>query len=160
VLCWEISGGVWGLEWQQGWRNLGFVAGAGTTSQARRYAFEVGRRAPGLFRYRLRQWDVDGRYTYSPTIEVQVTTPDVWVEGPYPNPLRRESKVRVALPYTQDVKLILYSVLGQPVKVIGHRRLEAQEMHTFSIDVQSLASCSAYSSLRGMGAYSAHSPEV
>lgn len=54
------------------WTALGFVAGHGTTVERHDYAHVTEPLAPGRHAFRLRQTDVDGVVTHSPTVEVAI----------------------------------------------------------------------------------------
>ena len=60
------------LPGADGWRAVGFVAGAGTTTERHAYALTTPPLAPGRYALRLRQTDLDGTAHLSPTVEVTV----------------------------------------------------------------------------------------
>ena len=74
-LYWQTASELHNLGYQvqrspdaRNWKDLGFVAGAGTTQQEQRYAFTDATPLPGINYYRLRQTDFDGRSEYSPIL--------------------------------------------------------------------------------------------
>jgi len=103
--------------------EIGFVEGAGTTTQTQRYRFDATVAEPGTYDYRLRQVDVDGTVEYSPVVTVRVK-PD----RPYtlqmlgPNPFRAETAMELAVRTPQTTKAMLYNTLGQRVATLfdGH----------------------------------------
>ncbi|RYF90704.1 MAG: T9SS type A sorting domain-containing protein [Chitinophagaceae bacterium] len=56
------------------WTEIGFVAGAGTTNSTSSYRFAHRFPAKGMNFYRLRQQDIDGRYSVSETVKAQVAS--------------------------------------------------------------------------------------
>jgi len=101
------------------WVSLGFVDGAGTTSEAQSYRFQVGElSAPGIHRFRLRQVDVDGTESLSDTRRIEVRPASVLtVTGPNPIRSGRPVEALVRPSRAQAVQLALYNVLGQQVRV-------------------------------------------
>lgn len=59
---------------QAAWEDRLFVAGHGTSSDAHRYEARLSGLPPGIHQFRLRQVDFDGHTSYSPVVEVEVTT--------------------------------------------------------------------------------------
>jgi hypothetical protein len=73
----------------QEWETIGFVKGAGTTTQIQVYSFiDDEYKQPGLYQYRIKQIDFDGSFSnISHTIEVEVYfTRKVFCYQNYPNP--------------------------------------------------------------------------
>ena len=100
--------------------DVGFRAGAGTTTETQRYRF-VDRDVPfGAERvtYRLRQVDVDGDVQRSKPVVVTFGAAETLKLGaPRPNPIRSTATLNVTVPETQgDVDLVLYDLLGRPVR--------------------------------------------
>ncbi|MBE0539343.1 MAG: choice-of-anchor J domain-containing protein, partial [Ignavibacterium sp.] len=66
---------------------IGFVAGYGTTTEAKHYSFVDQNVAAGNYTYRLKQVDFNGTFEYSNTIEVEVIGVKEFALGQnYPNP--------------------------------------------------------------------------
>jgi hypothetical protein len=125
------------------WREVGFVEGAGTTSDPQTYRFtdaDLPYAADSL-RYRLKQVDVGGTATLTDPITIARGGP-VGLEllGTAPNPASRRATVRYAVPEGAggDVTLRLYDVLGRTVRTVT-ARAEAGR-HTRTLDVSGLAS--------------------
>jgi len=98
------------------WEKLGFVDGAGTTSDPQSYQFVDQRLPYGEERvtYRLTQVDFDGAEERSPEVEVQLGAPErLTLSAPFPNPLTRQARVRYALPTEGAVEIAVYDVLGR-----------------------------------------------
>ncbi|MEM1270626.1 MAG: T9SS type A sorting domain-containing protein [Bacteroidota bacterium] len=123
------------------WMELGFVSGAGTTTETQRYSYTVSGLAPGTHRFRLRQVDFDGTTAYSGIVEASVDVPGGYVlERAYPNPFNPEATVRFAVATEQPVSLTLYDLLGRPVRTLYSGVPAANEMLTARIDGSALVS--------------------
>ena len=75
ALHWQTASELHNLGYQvqrspdaRNWKDLGFVAGAGTTQEEQRYEFTDATPLPGMNYYRLRQTDFDGKSEYSPIL--------------------------------------------------------------------------------------------
>ncbi|WP_177199918.1 T9SS type A sorting domain-containing protein [Flexibacter flexilis] len=91
---------------------IGKVKAVGNSSQPNRYAFwdnEI-RQAIGYY-YRLKQWDADGKFDYSPTCYVTLRKLAVQV---YPNP--SGGMITLHLPNPQYYKYTLINHLGQTMR--------------------------------------------
>ena len=104
--------------------EIGFVEGAGTTTQTQRYRFDAAMVEPGTYDFRLRQVDVDGAIEYSPVVTVRVQ-PD----RPYtlqmrgPNPFRGETAMELMVRSPQTTQATLYNTLGQRVATLFDGRV-------------------------------------
>ena len=116
------------------WETVGFVEGAGTTSQPQSYRFTDGDVPFGAAQatYRLKQQDVDGTTTLSDPVTVQLGAPDrMQLHAPFPNPARQQATVRYAVPEAQDVQIAVYDVLGRRVETIAEGQVAAgRKQHT------------------------------
>lgn len=74
------SGGI-------GWENLGIVKATGNTINRSEYAFTHVTPTPGFNYYRLMQRDLDGRFSYSSVVSVQLNKEDIKLKV-FPNPVR------------------------------------------------------------------------
>ncbi len=96
------------------WREVGFVAGNGTTAESHAYAHRVRGLEAGLHRFRLRQVDLDGAHRHSPTVEALVDPEDgLWLGPPTPNPAAAAATVRYTLARPAVVDLALYDMTGR-----------------------------------------------
>ncbi|MDX1741749.1 MAG: choice-of-anchor V domain-containing protein, partial [Rhodothermales bacterium] len=96
--------------------SVGFVPGAGTTSEARDYSYTVAELVPGAHRFRLRQIDVDGTTSYSDQVEIAVAVPERFVlSEAYPNPFNPTTTFELAVKQEQDVRVRVYDEMGRHV---------------------------------------------
>ena len=113
---------------EKDFERIGYVEGAGTTTQSRSYQFEDAA-VPFEVKevtYRLKQVDYGGTSEYSPEVEVTIDAPDeLALHGNYPNPFRERTTIRYELPRAGDVRIDVYNVLGQRVATLVDERMEA-----------------------------------
>jgi len=122
------------------YENIGFVGGAGTTTEQRSYSFSDVVKYNGNYTYRLKQLDYDGTYKYSNEVAVEVTLPDVYsLEQNYPNPFNPSTNINFSIAEAGIVKLAVYNLLGQEVKLLVSGFTEAG-LHTITFDASSLTS--------------------
>jgi hypothetical protein len=122
-------------------RQIGFVVGAGTTTESQSYRFETDALAPGVHAFRLRQIDFDGQHAFSPEVEVLVELAKTHaLSAVYPNPFNPSAAFTLSVRQPQYVSLGLYDVLGRRVATLFDGHLDASASHAFSIDGSGLAS--------------------
>jgi hypothetical protein len=111
------------------WNSIGFVPGFGTTSEPKSYSFTDDlSHTPNLthtLRYRLKQIDFDGTFTYSNDTEVEIdfTPMEFLLYQNYPNPFNPNTVVKFEIPSVtlrqaqSDIMVTLkvYDVLGNEV---------------------------------------------
>lgn len=105
--------------------KIGFVEGAGTTTEIREYSY-LDKSAPAAkLKYRLKQVDYDGSYEYSNVIEVDLSTNLTFeLAQNYPNPFNPVTIITYTIPYNAKVQLAVYDVLGQRVAFLVNENLE------------------------------------
>jgi hypothetical protein len=105
----------------------GFVQGQGTTTEPHDYAFVDSLAGSGDWWYRLKQIDLDGSFAYSEAVGVSVTTgvgeegvpAEFSLEQNYPNPFNPVTTIEFALPEPTDVRLEVFTALGEQVAVLA-----------------------------------------
>ncbi|RKY97824.1 MAG: hypothetical protein DRQ13_04200 [Ignavibacteriae bacterium] len=101
------------------WEVLGFVEGAGTTTEMNYYSFidniaELNF-ADKLF-YRLKQLDLDGTFNYSQEVEVMLTQlTEYSLHQNFPNPFNPSTTVSFDLPVNSNVILTILNSIGEQV---------------------------------------------
>ncbi len=107
------------------WNTLGFVRGAGTTTETQSYSF-LDKSASGRVQYRLKQLDFDGQVEYSTVIEVDAGLPKQFtLAQKYPNPFNPTTLITYQLPVASEVSLKIYDALGREVATLVNGRQEA-----------------------------------
>ncbi len=119
-------------QYEKDWNMIGFVKGNGTTNEISRYSFTDENPAPGVYKYKLKQIDFNGSFSYSDEIETEVTSlKDFKLYQNYPNPFNPVTTIRYSVPERSFVQLKVYDALGLEVmtlvnaeKPAGSYRLE------------------------------------
>lgn len=123
------------------WRRMGFVEGAGTTSQERRYDFTTSALRPGLHRFRLRQVDTDGTTTLSDPVSVRLPLQSSYtMSSVTPNPVRHQGRLIIQVRRTQEVRVTVFNMLGQRVRTLHDGPLAPNTRHALPIDASQLPS--------------------
>jgi photosystem II stability/assembly factor-like uncharacterized protein len=97
--------------------TVSFVNGKGTSTKMNNYSWSE-KLQPGIYSYRLRQIDYNGKFEYSKEVEVTVIPNIFSLEQNYPNPFNPNTVISYSLPSASNVKLIVYNTLGQTIKVL------------------------------------------
>ncbi len=106
--------------------QIGFVAGYGTTTERRSYAFTDTKLDVGNYTYRLKQIDFDGTFKYTDEVSADVTAPKVYaLEQNYPNPFNPATKIKYAVPVDGFVNLTIYNALGEKVTTLVQQIIKA-----------------------------------
>lgn len=120
--------------------RIGFVPGAGTTTEKRQYSFVDNSAAVGNISYRLKQIDFAGSYSYSSTIMVEITAPAAFeLKQNFPNPFNPSTKINYSVDKAGLVKLSIYNLLGEVVSALVNQNQEAGS-YTIDFDASNLES--------------------
>lgn len=122
-------------------KSVGFVRGAGTTSEARDYSYTMAELLPGEHRFRLRQIDLDGTTSYSDQVEVTVSVPErFFLSEAYPNPFNPTTTFELAVKQEQQVRVRVFDEMGRHVSDLFTGTLPANETRRVTFDAAGLAS--------------------
>jgi hypothetical protein len=104
------------------WHEIGFVDGAGTTSQLKNYTF-VDQDIYGAmtFFYRLRQVDFDGPIQYSQVTTVNLIMPGaIAIAQNFPNPFNASTIISFEIPPAENSKvdIAIYDILGRKIRTL------------------------------------------
>jgi hypothetical protein len=101
------------------WESIGFVPGYGTTTERHHYSFIDENVLLGFYQYRLKQIDFDGAFSYSKTIELEITSPSEYqLYQNYPNPFNPSTKISWQLPVNSNVTLKIFNPVGEEIKTL------------------------------------------
>ncbi|NWG29615.1 MAG: T9SS type A sorting domain-containing protein [Ignavibacteriaceae bacterium] len=99
--------------------TIGFVNGHGTTTIPQEYSYVDKNLEAGKYYYRLKQFDFDGSFSYSDEIMVDVNpVASFRLDQNYPNPFNPGTSIKFGIPSSGQVKLSVFNLLGQQVKVL------------------------------------------
>jgi hypothetical protein len=111
------------------WSKIGFVEGKGTTTEFNTYSYSDKPNTSGNVSYRLKQINLDGSYTYSKVVNVDFGSmpSEFSLSQNYPNPFNPSTMIKFALPFDSKVKVTVYSISGEVVKVLADGEFAAGE---------------------------------
>ncbi len=122
------------------WKKIGSVNGNGTSNTSHEYSF-VDTKAQNALRYRLKQIDRDGSYSYSQILEINVVAPIVFeLKQNYPNPFNPTTTIEFTIPKDGMTTLKIYNSIGQEVTTLVNEELKAGEYHQAIFNAQNFAS--------------------
>jgi hypothetical protein len=100
--------------------RIGFVPGAGTSTEKRAYSFvDQDLNAGSHYSYRLKQIDFDGSFSYSHIINLSLEIPvKYYLEQNFPNPFNPATVIRYHIAEPGFVSLKIYDILGNEVMTI------------------------------------------
>ena len=127
-------------QMSDGWKQIGFVEGNGTTTITHSYSFKDRDLTEEKYNYRLKQIDFDGSFNYSNTVEVAVTKPaEFSLEQNYPNPFNPSTQIKYNIPGDGFVSLKVFNCLGQQAAVLVNGYMKSG-YHVVTFNASELAS--------------------
>ncbi|WP_337873482.1 choice-of-anchor X domain-containing protein, partial [Ignavibacterium sp.] len=122
------------------WQSIGFVNGNGTTSESNSYSFIDDNLSIGKYAYRLKQIDLDGSFTYSNEIDVDLGLPlSFSLNQNYPNPFNPSTSIKYQVSSISNVSLKVYDVLGKEVVTLVNQ-IQPAGNYEVSFNASSLTS--------------------
>ncbi|MBK9484564.1 MAG: DUF4082 domain-containing protein [Chitinophagaceae bacterium] len=126
----EIQRSVDGVNWL----SIGFVPGRVNSNTLQKYTYDDIGLSPSRYYYRLKQLDIDDRFTYSNIAIVNMENKNEYVLGQnYPNPFDKLTTITYYLPRAEKVNIMLFDIKGRAIKVILE---EFQQKGSYNINVQ------------------------
>ena len=108
------------------WEKVGFVQGSGTSAEPRSYSFVDEDVSDGMFNYRLKQIDFNGRFEYSEIVEIEVAIPiEYSLKQNYPNPFNPSTTISYSIKERGIVTLKVFDILGNEVKTLVNEEKDA-----------------------------------
>jgi len=132
---------IWKKQNNSDWQNIGFVAGAGNSTNINSYSFTDRDLKPGYYSYKLRQVDFSGASKfYELTETVNLNFPDQFeLHQNFPNPFNPTTKISWQLPVSGRLTIKLFDVLGREIETIVNGYYEAGK-HSVEFDGSKLTS--------------------
>lgn len=105
---------------EKNWAKIGFIKGAGTTSQQKQYQFiDDASSEAGVYFYRLKQVDTNGAFEYSKSVKFEVTAPAEYaLQQNYPNPFNPTTNIVFQVKEEGHVTMAVFDLLGRQVKTL------------------------------------------
>ena len=124
------------------WNNIGFVAGKGNSNSINYYKFiDYNITKDGLYEYRLRQIDIDGSYTFSNIVQVDVNLDNDKVSMDiYPNPFNPVANIVFMLPKLSRTNLIIYDISGKKVCELLKDEIMEKGIYRIKFDAKNYSS--------------------
>ena len=126
---------------QQNWTKIGFVEGSVNSTSTKDYSYTDKNLASGKYQYRLQQIDLDGTFSYSDIVEVEVSfIPEKFaLYQNYPNPFNPSTVIKFDVPYSTFVNLSIYNSIGEKVATLLNEQMEAG-VHLTNFDATKMPS--------------------
>jgi hypothetical protein len=121
----ELNNKGWTIERtlinENNWQPVGYVNSTGTN----KYSFTDNTITNGIYQYRLKQADLDGKFSYSNIIIVKIGLPakDITLEA-FPNPATSFTTIRYTIPAKAMVKLNIYNAQGQLISTVANEKAD------------------------------------
>ena len=125
----------------QGWQEIAFVPGFGTTTEPRTYSYTDSELNPGTYSYRIKQIDLNGSFTYYELgSAVEISTPEVFeLAQNYPNPFNPATRIDYSIAEATNVQLIIFNSIGEEITVVVNE-FQQPGRYAVNFDAKSLSS--------------------
>ncbi len=134
---------------EKSWEKIGFIKGAGTTSQQQVYEFiDNTASEAGTYYYRLRQVDTNGAFEYSQSVQFDVNVPlEFALKQNYPNPFNPTTNIVFQLKEEVEVQISVYDILGREVKSLVNEKMKPGT-HRIAMDAHDMSAGIYFYSLK------------
>lgn len=123
----------------QQWEKLVFLKGNATTTEPSYYYFEDRDLPNGNYRYRLKQIDFNGNFTYSQVVDAEVKVESFSLFRNYPNPFNPSTMIKYSIGESEIITLKVVDVLGREVSVLVNEKQDPG-IHEVLFDGSNLSS--------------------
>ncbi len=125
----------------RGFEAVAFVPGAGTTTEARSYAYTIDRVQPGRQAFRLKQVDFDGAFEFSSEASVNVELEAAYfMSKTSPEPFNPQATFNLTVASSQQVTIGIYDMQGRMVSLLHSGELQAEQPYQFYVTANNWAS--------------------
>jgi len=122
------------------WEKIAFIAGNGTTTEVKHYSYTDENITQGIYVYRLKQVDLNGRWEYCGETEVEVNLPGEFeLYQNYPNPFNPSTTIKFSVPQDEHVIIKLYDILGKEIVTLFDKDV-LQGSYNVKLNAKNLAS--------------------
>ncbi|MFH1194757.1 MAG: S8/S53 family peptidase [bacterium] len=123
------------------WNKIGFVTGAGSSTELQSYDFKDNSVLKGrTYFYKLKQIDFDGAYNFSNVTEIALANPsNYFIFNNYPNPFNPETTIKYSIAERAIVNISLFDILGKKVRDVLNEFKETGE-YEIGLDASDLPS--------------------
>jgi hypothetical protein len=133
------------------WSVIGFVNGAGNSQTKRDYQYADRNLANGIYYYRLRQVDYDGKSSFTNIVSVNITGAlSLQLLQNRPNPFANSTTIEVIIPQSCRVQLMLYDQMGRPIQELMDE-MKSPGKYQVKLSKNGLSSGTYYYKLNAMG---------
>jgi hypothetical protein len=121
------------------WTAIGFVNGAVNSQVQRTYQYQDKDLKEGRYFYRLKQVDLDGKFTHSKILNAVINTGKAGftLGQNYPNPTHGNTTITYTIPFRSHVQIALYDMQGRLVRQIVNESREPG-YYTADLDTKGL----------------------
>lgn len=142
---------------ESGFETIGFVEGAGTTTESTRYTYTAEGLSPGTHTFRLKQVDLDGSTSIGPERVVTLRSEGMQLAATGPNPVRKGQRAtfRLTAEAEQSATVTLHDVLGRTVRTVYDGRVGPQG-RSLSVSTSSLAAGMYFVRVQGASGSATH----
>ena len=123
------------------WDMIGFVKGNGTTNNLTNYTFEDKKINSGKYKYRLKQIDYNGNFSYyNLQNNIEIGIPDKFsLSQNYPNPFNPVTKIDYEISADSRVKISIFDIAGKVLQTLLNEQVSAG-YHTLKFNGDNLSS--------------------
>lgn len=133
------------------YEKIGFVNGHGNSNSPNDYSFIDKNISSGKYLYRLKQIDINGKFKYSKSIEVNTgNIPNKFIlEQNYPNPFNPSTTIKFGFQNNTHANLTVYNAIGQQVAELFNGIADAGRIYNINFDGSKLSSGVYFYRLQG-----------
>jgi hypothetical protein len=97
--------------------TVAFIRGQGTSTKNSDYSWSE-KLEPGKYSYRLKQFDYNGCFNYSNSVDVIIIPKRFSLSQNYPNPWNPSTNIKYSIPKDSPVSIKVFDILGNEMKTL------------------------------------------